>query len=84
MYEGVLEQDIRGTKYYMVFRCEERKPKRQKEFSEEDVKREIRRELEREKRRQLLESWLNGLKKRANFKIYLDRLPPPKKAATSS
>jgi len=84
MYDGVLEQVIGDTKYYMIFRCEERKPARQKEFNEEDVKREIKRKLEREKRRQLLESWLNGLKERASFKIYFDRLPPPKESAAGS
>ena len=77
MYEGVLEQDIRGTKYYMIFRCEERKPQRQKKFEEEDVQREVRREVERMKRRQMLEEWLNKLKKEADFKIYYDRLPKP-------
>jgi parvulin-like peptidyl-prolyl isomerase len=75
MYDGVLEQDVRGTKYYMIFRCEEKKPQRQKEFDEEDVQRTIKRELEKKKRRQLLEDWLNGLKEKANFKIYFDRLP---------
>ena len=77
MYEGVLEQDIRGTKYYMIFRCEERKPQRQKKFEEEDVQREVRREVERMKRRRMLEEWLNKLKKEADFKIYYDRLPKP-------
>ncbi|RKY99670.1 MAG: hypothetical protein DRQ04_07200, partial [Candidatus Hydrothermota bacterium] len=84
MYEGVLEQDIRGTKYYMVFRCEERKPARQKKFSEEDVQRSIKRTLERQKREELTNKWISSLKKKAKVKFYPDRIPEDMKSLKKS
>lgn len=59
--------------FYMIVRKDEEIPPKQQEFSE--VKDDIRRSVERDKKKARIEEWLNEMKKEANFKLYLERIP---------
>ncbi len=78
MTEEVLEQDVEGpggtTTYYMIFRKEEHKPERQKEFDEEDVRKDVEREVERAQKEQRMNEWLESLKTKAKLKMYTDKI----------
>ena len=74
-HESVVEVDVQGQKYYMIFRKDEARDEYQKPFEEEDVRKSIIRKAEREKREELMNSWVAELRERAEVKTYIDRIP---------
>ncbi|MFQ6040510.1 MAG: peptidyl-prolyl cis-trans isomerase [Candidatus Poribacteria bacterium] len=78
MTDEVFEQDVEGpdgaTTYYMIFRKEEHKPERQKEFTEEDVRKDVEHEVERAKKDKLMNEWVDSLRKKAKLQLYLEKV----------
>lgn len=74
-HEGVIEVDVQGQKYYMIFRKDEARDAYQKPLEEEDVRRNVERKVEREKRQALMDEWIRQLRERAEVKTYVDRIP---------
>ncbi|MCY4568707.1 MAG: peptidyl-prolyl cis-trans isomerase [Candidatus Poribacteria bacterium] len=74
-HEGVVEVDVQGQKYYMMFRKDEARDEYQKPFEEEDVRKSVVRKAEREKRQELMDSWITQLRERSEVKTYIDRIP---------
>ena len=74
-HDGVIEVEVQGQKYYMMFRKDEARDAYQKPFEDEDVRRNIERKAEREKRDELMQAWINQLRERAEVKTYVDRIP---------
>ena len=74
-HEGVIEVDVQGQKYYMIFRKDEARDAYQKPFDEEDVRRNVERKVERETRQSLMDAWVRQLRERAEVKTYIDRIP---------
>lgn len=75
MHDGVIEVDVQGQMYYMMFRKNEARDAYQKPFDEEDVRRNVERKVEREKRQALMDEWIRQLRERAEVKTYIDRIP---------
>lgn len=75
LHEGVIEVDVQGQKYYMMFRKNEARDEYQKPFEEEDVRKSVVRKAERERRQELMDSWIVQLRERAEVKTYIDRIP---------
>ena len=75
LHDGVIEVDVQGQKYYMIFRKDEARDAYQKPFDEEDVRRNVERKVEREKRQALMDGWISQLRERAEVKTYIDRIP---------
>ena len=75
MHDGVIEVDVQGQMYYMMFRKDEARDAYQKPFDEEDVRRNVERKVEREKRQALMDEWIRQLRERAEVKTYTDRIP---------
>ena len=79
----LLEVDVQGQMYYMMFRKDEARDAYQKPFDEEDVRRNVERKVEREKRQALMDEWIRQLRERAEVKTYIDRTsrgrPPRRK-----
>ena len=75
LHDGVIEVDVQGQKYYMIFRKDEARDAYQKPFEEEDVRKNVERKVEREKRQALMDEWINQLRERAEVKTYIDRIP---------
>lgn len=75
LHEGVIEVDVQGQMYYMIFRKDEARDAYQKPFEEEDVRRNVERKVEREKRQALMDDWIRQLRERAEVKTYVDRIP---------
>jgi len=74
----IVVQDVRGTPNYMIFRKEEIKSERQKEFDE--VKSDVEDEVRKENRKKRLNEWVDGLRAQTNFKLYPEKIPVPPKA----
>lgn len=75
LHDGVIEVDVQGQKYYMIFRKDEARDEYQKPFDDEDVRKSVERKVEREKRQQLMDNWIRQLRERAEVKTYIDRIP---------
>ena len=75
LHESVIEVDVQGQKYYMMFRKDEARDEYQKPFEEEDVRKSVVRKAEREKREELMNTWVTELLERAEVKTYIDRIP---------
>ena len=75
LHDGVIEVDVQGQKYYMIFRKDEARDAYQKPFEEEDVRSNVERKVEREKRQALLDQWIRQLREQAEVKTYIDRIP---------
>jgi len=74
--EDVFEMDLGNDEaYYMIFRKEEYKPERIKEF--EEVKNRVERTVERERKRQRISSWVEEITTNGKLKTYLERIPEP-------
>ena len=71
-------QEVREEVNYMIFRKEEIQPERQKEFDE--VKDDIEYEVRKINRKNRLNNWVDGLRAKANFKFYPEKIPVPPKA----
>ncbi len=79
LHDGVIEVDVQGQKYYMLFRKSEARDEYQRPFEEEDVRKSVERKAEREKRKTLENNWVTSLRERAEVTTYVDRIPeaPP-------
>lgn len=75
LHDGVVEVDVQGQKYYMIFRKDEARDAYQKPFEEEDVRKNIERKVERERRAALMDEWIRQLRDRAEVQTYIDRIP---------
>jgi peptidyl-prolyl cis-trans isomerase C len=78
MTDEAFEQDVEGpdgtTTYYMIFRKEDHKQERQKEFTEEDVRKDVENEVEKAKRDKIMKEWVDSLKAKAKLQTYLDKV----------
>ena len=75
LHDGVIEVDVQGQQYFMMFRKDEARDAYQKPFEEEDVRKNVVRKVEREKRNALMKEWVTQLRDRAEVKTYSDRIP---------
>ena len=75
LHDDVIEVDVQGQKYYMMFRKDEARDEYQKPFEDEDVRKSVERKAEREKREALMMAWIQQLRERAEVKTYIDRIP---------
>lgn len=74
-HDGVIEVEVQGQKYYMMFRKDEARDAYQKPLEDEDVRRNVERKAEREKRDALMQEWIRQLRERAEVKTFIDRIP---------
>lgn len=74
-HDGVIEVEVQGQKYYMIFRKDEARDAYQKPLEDEDVRRSVERKAEREKRDALMQEWITQLRERAEVKTFVDRIP---------
>ena len=74
-HDSVIEVEVQGQKYYMMFRKDEARDAYQKPFEDEDVRKTVERKADREKRDALMQEWINQLRERAEVKTYIDRIP---------
>ena len=75
LHDGVIEVDVQGQKYFMMFRKDEARDAYQKPFEEEDVRKNVVRKVERERRNAMMAEWITQLRERAEVKTYIDRIP---------
>lgn len=83
LHDGVIEVEVQGQKYFMMFRKDEARDTYQKPFEEEDVRKSVERKAEREKREALMSEWIAQLRDRADVTTHIDRIPeaPAEEAA---
>ena len=74
-HDGVIEVEVQGQKYYMIFRKDEARDAYQKPLEDEEVRKSIERKAEREKRDALMQEWITQLRERAEVKTFVDRIP---------
>ncbi len=74
-HDGVIEVEVQGQKYYMMFRKDEARDAYQKPLEDEDVRKSVERNAEREKRDALMQAWITQLRERAEVKTFVDRIP---------
>ena len=74
-HDSVIEVEVQGQKYYMLFRKDEARDAYQKPLEDEDVRRNVERKAEREKRDALMQEWIGQLRERAEVKTFVDRIP---------
>ncbi len=74
-HDGVIEVEVQGQKYYMMFRKDEARDAYQKPLEDEDVRRNVERKAERERRDALMQEWIRQLRERAEVKTFIDRIP---------
>lgn len=87
LHPSVLEVEVQGEKYYMMFVKKEARDEFQRPFNEEEVRKDVIRRSEREKREALMADWLKRLRERAEVKTFIDRLPEdeaPEEEATET
>ena len=75
LHDGVIEVEVQGQKYFMMFRKDDARDEYQKLLDDEDVRKSVERKAEREKRQQLMDEWVRQLRERAEVKTYIDRIP---------
>ena len=75
LHDGVIEVEVQGQKYFMIFRKDDAREEYQKPLDDEDVRKSVERKAEREKRQQLMDEWVRQLRERAEVKTYIDRIP---------
>ncbi|MDE0300246.1 MAG: peptidyl-prolyl cis-trans isomerase [Candidatus Poribacteria bacterium] len=73
--DSILEIEVEGTTYYLIFRKEEYKPERQKEFDE--VRDRVKRKIEREKKQERIKVWIEEITAASNLKMFPDLIPEP-------
>ena len=78
LHPSVIEVEVQGSKYYMMFVKKEARDAFQRPFSEEDVRKSIVRKAERERRDMLMKEWTTKLRERAEVKTFIDRIPEDK------
>ena len=72
--EVVVQPMGEDATYYMIFKVEEKTPKRQQTF--EEVRSSVEKAVGKIAREERLNEWLAALKERTNLTIYPERLPP--------
>ena len=75
VHDDVIEVEVQGQKYYMMFRKDEARDEYQKPFEDEDVHKSVVRKADREKREALHAEWVSQLREQAEVKTYIDRIP---------
>ena len=75
VHDDVIEVEVQGQKYFMMFRKDEARDSYQKPFEDEDVRKSVERKTDREKREALMTEWISKLRERAEVKTYIDRIP---------
>lgn len=78
LHPSVLEVEVQGDKYYMMFVKKEAREAYQRPFSEEDVRKSVVRKAERERREALMKAWVTQLREKAEVKTFIDRIPEDK------
>lgn len=82
MSDTILEIDVEGKTYYLIFRKEEYKPERQKEFDE--VQNRIKGRIEREKKQERIKIWIEEITVASKLKTFPDLIPEPPADETDS
>ena len=75
LHDDVIEVEVQGQKYFMIFRKDEARDTYQKPFEDEDVRKSVERKADREKREALMTEWISKLRERAEVKTHIDRIP---------
>ena len=75
LHDGVIEIQVRGKKYFIVFRKDKHNEERQKPFDEEGVRRNVERSANRQKQKDLMAQWLASLRDQAKVQIHSDLIP---------
>ena len=78
LHPSVIEVEVQGEKYYMMFVKKEARDAFQQPFDDPDVQKSVIRKTERERREFLLNEWLTRLRERAEVKTFIDRIPEDK------
>lgn len=73
--ETVFETEVNDETFYLIFRKEEHRPERQKEF--EEVKVSVERTVDRNKRRERLNEWVAEVTAENRLKTYPENIPAP-------
>ena len=88
LHPSVIEIEVQGDKFYMMFVKKDARDEYQKLFTEEDIRKNVIRKVERERRDALMKEWKSKLRERAEVKTFIDRIPedkvPEQKAETPS
>ena len=88
LHPSVIEIEVQGDKFYMMFVKKDARDEYQKLFTEEDIRKNVIRKVERERRDALMKEWMSQLRERAEVKTFIDRIPedevPEQKAETPS
>ena len=74
-HDSVIEVEVQGQMYYMMFRKDDAREAYQKPLEDKDVRRNVERKAEREKREALMQEWKLQLRERAEVKTFIDRIP---------
>lgn len=75
IHSSVIEVEVQGQKFYMMFRKDDAREVFQRPFSEEDVRKDVIRKVEREQRDELMKNWIKLLREQAEVKTFIDRIP---------
>lgn len=75
LHPSVIDVEVQGQMFYMIFRKDEAREEYQRPFSEPDVRKNVIRKVEREKRDALMANWVLQLRERAEVKTFIDRIP---------
>jgi hypothetical protein len=88
LHPSIIEIEVQGDKFYMMFVKKDARDEYQKLFTEEDIRKNVIRKVERERRDALMKEWKSKLRERAEVKTFIDRIPedkvPEQKAETPS
>jgi hypothetical protein len=88
LHPSIIEIEVQGDKFYMMFVKKDARDEYQKLFTEEDVRKNVIRKTERDRRDALMKEWKSKLRERAEVKTFIDRIPedkvPEQKAETPS
>ena len=78
LHPSVIEVEVQGQKYYMMFVKKAAREAYQRPINEEGVRRSVVRKAERERRDMLMKEWTTKLRERAEVKTFIDRIPEDK------
>ena len=85
LHDSVVEVDVQGEMYYMIFRKDEAREEFQKPLDDADVRKDVVRKTQRQKRAERMNAWVTELRERAEVKTYVDRIPKtPEEAASET
>ena len=73
--DTVFETEVSEKTFYLIFRKEEHRPERQKEFAE--VKDDIQREIKRSKKRVRINEWIEEISARGKLQLFPENIPAP-------